>query len=127
MAINSYWRPGDWEYAVNPNFGQGGSPMHDQMANNSGREGRSGYFANWLGQQNYLGTDMNSDFARSLLDRFEQGYSAGQFENPDLKWTDYLDTWRGKIGDLAAGTDPQSRGVDARRYSGDARWLQRGW
>ena len=126
MAINSYWKPGDWTWAVNPNYGQGGSPLHD-IAANTDREGRKGYFGNWLGNQGYLGTDMESDFARSLYDKFDQGYTAGTFENPDLKWTDYLDTWVGKIGDLAAGTDPQSRGVDKRRYSGDARWLQRGW
>lgn len=125
MAINSYWRPGDWEWSLGKPFK--GTPLHDTMANSGGQNARSGYYANWLGGQGYLGDDITSDFARSLLNKFEQGYSAAQFEDPDIKWTDYLDQYQGKVGDIISATDPLSRGVDRRRYSGNARWLQRGW
>lgn len=125
MAINSYWRPGDYDWTVNPDWGPG-APLHDNMANETA-QGMRDYFGNWLGHQGYLGNDVQSDFARSLLNKFEQGYHASRFDDPMLKWTDYLEDRKGTIGDMAAATDPQSRGVNRRQYSGNARWLQRGW
>lgn len=125
MAINSYWRPGDYRWSFNPDWGPG-APLHDSMANQT-TEGRHDYFGHWLGQQGYLGSDLESDFARSLWSRFDQGYNAARFENPDIKWTDYLSDRAGSIRDIVAATDPESRGVDRRQYSGSARWLQRGW
>lgn len=102
--------------------GYAGSPLHDWQAELD----KQGYFANQLGQQGYLGIDTQSDLARSLYNRFEQGYSASLFNNPDMKWTDYLDQYRGKIGHVMAGMDPQSRGVRSNQYVGGARWLPRG-
>jgi hypothetical protein len=117
MAITSYWTPG--QYGVQPDYT--GSPLYNWQADLD----RQGYYANFLGSQNYLGGDMRSDLARSLYNRFDQGFSAAQFERPDLRWSDYLRQYEGKIGDVIQGIDPGSRGVRRNDFVGGARWLPR--
>lgn len=98
-----------------------GTNLHNWMAEFE----KQGYYGNWLGKQGMLGSDVKSDFGRSLYNRFEQGYKANQFENPDLKWQDYLGSYQNKFKDVAASYDPESRGESRSQYVGGARWLPR--
>lgn len=125
MAISSrdnrfsstFYSPGQYP-AVE---GYYGSPVQDWQAELD----KQGYYANFLGRQNFLGGDVRSDMARSLYNKFDQGYSAALHDSPDLKWTDYLRQYEGKIGDVIQSVDPGSRGVRRSQYVGGSRWLPR--
>lgn len=112
-----YWEPG--QGSALPGFDN--SPVHEWMAENDPQ----GYYGYWLGKQGYLGNDMNSDFARSLQSKFQQGYKAEQFANPDADWRSYLDRKTGQVKDIAMSIDPRSRGVSRNQFVGGSRWLPR--
>lgn len=114
---NTFFTPG--QYGVQENYA--GSPLYDWQADLD----RQAYYANFLGNQGFLGGDVRSDMARALYNRFDQGFQASQFERPDIKWTDYLRQYEGKIGDVIQSVDPGSRGVRRSQYVGGARWLPR--
>lgn len=88
---------------------------------------QSAYYGNWLGKQDMLGVNNQSDLARSLENRFQQGYQAQLIDNPDFKWADYLDAQQPNMSKIIAGIDPGSRGYQPGLYTGqgNTRWLPR--
>lgn len=115
---HQYYNPTQWKDAP---YTFPETPAHDWTAELE----RRSYFGNWLGRQNLLGSNNQSDLARSMYDRMEQGYEAGLFDNPEDKWVDYLDRHQYKMRDITASMDPESRGVAPNKYTGGARWLPR--
>jgi hypothetical protein len=114
----NFYKPTDWPDRDHP-FSE--TPLHDLMA----EQEQQAYFGNWLGRQNLLGANNESDFGRSLYDRMRQGYQAGLFDNPEDDWVKYLNRNQYKMRDIMASYDPESRGVIRDRYVGGARWLPR--
>jgi hypothetical protein len=103
--------------------GYQGSEIYDWMAELE----NEAYYGNWVGKQGLMGTDRQSDLARSLYGRFRQGYDASLFDNPDYAWADYLESQSGEMPKILAGIDPDSRGYSPGAYvaNGQARWLPR--
>lgn len=123
MAINS----SNTFYDPNSGYGwdQPSSFDNTEFFRQMARQNPEQYYGYWLGGQGKLGMGVNDDFARSLYSRFRQGFEAAQFVNPNYEWTDHLKQYTGRLSDIAAGIDPQSRGVVRNRYVGGARWLPR--
>jgi hypothetical protein len=108
---------------ANPMPGYEGSELYDWMAELE----NEAYYGNWIGKQGMMGTDRNSDLARSLYGRFKQGYDATLFDDPDYAWADYLEANAGEIPKIIAGIDPDSAGRNPGAFvaNGQARWLPR--
>lgn len=102
-----------------------GNSAWQNEINNSNQEG---YYANWLGNQGLLGMDMNSDYARSLYNKFYQGYNAQRLQNSSVTWQDYLNQFTGKLqGIMNSTSTPEERGINQKQFGGlgDVRWLPR--
>jgi hypothetical protein len=120
MAIfntgRSFYDPTDWS---------GGdfttTPVHDWTAELN----KQGYFGNWLGRQGLLGSNNESDVARSMYNRLDQGFQAGLFNNPEDTWVNYLNRHQYNMRDILASMDPGSRGISPYQFVGGSRWLPR--
>ena len=115
----NFWNPLDqYDWAGSPYYG---SPVEKNQAN----QNPSGAYLRAITAQGFGGVDQPSDWARSLENRFQQGYSAAQLTNPELNWEQYLGKSMPDLRHLYLSMDPQSRGVNSSPYVGGARWLKR--
>ena len=96
------------------------TPLGDVFQNETNPEAA---FTRWLAEQGYGGVDTRSEQARSLYNRFTEGFGAVKTNNPGAKWTDYLAGM--KLPDIFAGMSPAARGEQETRYVGPVRWQLR--
>lgn len=109
----------------------GSQAVNPSVLNDAGGLG-SGFFSMPEGQQagynqfvdNFAGGGQSSHFGNFLRNRFgrtQQEYVAQQAQQPDLKFTDYLQNNQGNLQNEYAGMNPQDRG--GQQGQRGLRWL----